>query len=136
MLFVDNNSEIRDLFREVEGVSQHGLDELFDQDVIDGSRSFAEAVIQAGIIQREELLNLISQYLGYELQVGEVGEIEPDVLAVIPHDTARQYGVVPLYLSEGESIYLLLTPLILRSLMISLSLSTWKSLSLFAIPYK
>jgi hypothetical protein len=48
MLYVDNNSEIRDLFREVEGVSQHGLDELFDQDVIDGNRSFAEAVIQAG----------------------------------------------------------------------------------------
>jgi type IV pilus assembly protein PilB len=110
MLFVDNNSEIRDLFREVEGVSQHGLDELFDQDVIDGSRSFAEAVIQAGIIQREELLNLISQYLGYELQVGEVGEIEPDVLAVIPHDTARQYGVVPLYVSEGGVHLLALDP--------------------------
>jgi type IV pilus assembly protein PilB len=110
MLFVDNNSEIRDLFREVEGVSQHGLDELFDQDVIDGNRSFAEAVIQAGIIQREELLNLISQYLGYELQVGELGEIEPDVLAVIPHETARQYGVVPLYLSEGGVHFLAIDP--------------------------
>ena len=32
MLYLDNNAEIRDLFREVEGVSQHGLDELFDQD--------------------------------------------------------------------------------------------------------
>ena len=101
MLYIDNNSEIRDLFREVDGVSQHGLDELFDQDVIDGKRSFAEAVIQAGIIQREGLITLISQYLNYELQVGEVGEIEPDVLAVIPKETARQYGVVPLYLSEG-----------------------------------
>ena len=59
MLYLDNNSEIRDLFREVEGVSQHGLDELFDQDVIDGKHSFAEAVIQAGIIQREELVSLI-----------------------------------------------------------------------------
>jgi len=33
MLYLDNNAEIRDLFREVDGVSQHGLDELFDQDV-------------------------------------------------------------------------------------------------------
>ena len=110
MLYVDNNAEIRDLFREVEGVSQHGLDELFDQDVIEGNRSFADAVIQAGIIQREDLLSLISQYLGYELQVGEVGEIEQDVLAVIPHDTARQYGVVPLYLSEGGVHLLALDP--------------------------
>ena len=110
MLYVDNNSEIRDLFREVEGVSQHGLDELFDQDVIDGNRSFADAVIQAGIIQREELLNLISQYLGYELQVGEVGEIDQEVLSVIPHETARQYGVVPLYLSDGGVHLLALDP--------------------------
>ena len=110
MLYVDNNSEIRDLFREVEGVSQHGLDELFDQDVIDGNRSFADAVIQAGIIQREELLNLISQYLGYELQVGEVGEIDQEVLSVIPYETARQYGVVPLYLSDGGVHLLALDP--------------------------
>jgi len=110
MLYVDNNSEIRDLFREVEGVSQHGLDELFDQDVIGGNRSFADAVIQAGIIQREELLSLISQYLGYELQVGEVGEIDQEVLSVIPHETARQYGVVPLYLSDGGVHLLALDP--------------------------
>jgi type IV pilus assembly protein PilB len=110
MLYVDNNAEIRDLFREVDGVSQHGLDELFDQDVIEGNRSFADAVIQAGIIQREDLFSLISQYLGYELQVGEVGEIEQEVLAAIPHDTARQYGVVPLYLSDGGVHLLALDP--------------------------
>ena len=101
MLFLDNNSEIRDLFREVEGVSQHGLDELFNQDVIEGKSSFADAIIQAGIVSREDLLNLISQYLGYELQVGAVGEIEQDALSLLPPETARQYGVVPLYLSEG-----------------------------------
>ncbi|MEL0098207.1 MAG: GspE/PulE family protein, partial [Opitutae bacterium] len=110
MLYLDNNSEIRDLFREVEGVSQHGLDELFDQDVLDGKRSFAEAIIQAGIIQREDLFSLISQFLHYELQVGEVGEIEPDVLAIIPKETARQYGVVPLYLSDGGIHLLALDP--------------------------
>ena len=49
MLYLDNNAEIRDLFREVDGVSQHGLDELFDQDVVEGKRSFADAIIEAGI---------------------------------------------------------------------------------------
>ena len=73
MLYLDNNAELRDLFREVDGVSQHGLDELFDQDVIEGKRSFADAIIQAGIVGREDLFELISQYLGYELQVGEGG---------------------------------------------------------------
>ena len=101
MLFLDNNAEIRDLFREVEGVSQHGLDELFNQDVIEGKSSFADAIIQAGIVSKEDLLNLISQYLGYELQVGAVEEIEQEALSLLPQETARQYGVVPLYLSEG-----------------------------------
>ena len=106
MLYLDNNAEIRDLFREVDGVSQHGLDELFDQDVVEGKRSFADGVIEAGIIRREDLFALISQYLGYELQAGEPGEVESDVLSVLPQETARQYGVVPLYLSD-QGIHLL-----------------------------
>ncbi len=110
MLYLDNNAEIRDLFREVDGVSQHGLDELFSQDVIEGKRSFAEAVIGAGIISKDDLLNLIAQYLGYELQVGQVGEIEQETLSVIPQETARQYGVVPLYLSDGGIHLLALDP--------------------------
>jgi len=110
MLYLDNNAELRDLFREVEGVSQHGLDELFDQDVIEGKSSFAEAIIQAGIVEREDLFELISQYLGYELQVGKVGEIDQAVLSAIPAETARQYGVVPLYLSDGGIHLLALDP--------------------------
>ena len=90
MLYLDNNAEIRDLFREVDGVSQHGLDELFDQDVVEGKRSFADGVIEAGIIRLEDLFALISQYLGYELQAGEPGEVESDVLSVLPQATARQ----------------------------------------------
>ena len=110
MLYLDNNAELRDLFREVEGVSQHGLDELFDQDIIEGKHSFAEAVIQAGIVGRSDLLELISQYLGYELQVGEVGEIEQEYLSAITAETAQQYGVVPLYLSDGGIHLLALNP--------------------------
>ena len=33
MLYLDYNSTIRDIFNQVEGVSQHGLDELFDDEV-------------------------------------------------------------------------------------------------------
>jgi len=110
MLYQDNNAEIRDLFREVEGVSQHGLDELFEQSISESKQSFAEAIIHAGIISREDLFSLISQYLGYELQVGGVEEIDAATLRVISAETARQYGVVPLYLSEGAIHLLALDP--------------------------
>ena len=108
MLFVDYNSTIRDLFRDVEEVSQHGIEELFDQDVVEGRRSYAEALIEAGIATREDILSLVSQYLGYELQEGEVGEIDADMVAMLPAETARQYGAVPLYASE-EGIHLLVS---------------------------
>ena len=101
MLFVDYNSSIRDIFKQVEGVSKHGLEELFDEDVIAGRHSYADVIIAAGLASREDVLSLVAEFLGHELQVGEVAEIEADTLSSIEADMARQYGIVPLYLSEG-----------------------------------
>ena len=110
MLFLDYNSSIRDIFKQVEGVSQHGLDELFDEEVIAGSKSYSEAVISAGLASREDILGLVAEYLGYELQVGEVDEIDSEVISSIQPDMARQYGIVPLYLSEGGIHFLAADP--------------------------
>ena len=110
MLFLDYNSSIRDIFKQVEGVSQHGLDELFDEEVIAGNKSYSEAVISAGLASREDILGLVAEYLGYELQVGEVDEIDSEVISSIQPDMARQYGIVPLYLSEGGIHFLAADP--------------------------
>ena len=56
MLFVDYNSSIRDIFKQVEGVSQHGLDELFDEDVISGNKSYADAIISAKAWHQKKIL--------------------------------------------------------------------------------
>jgi type IV pilus assembly protein PilB len=110
MLFLDYNSSIRDIFKQVEGVSQHGLDELFDEEVIAGNKSYSEAVISAGLASREDILALVAEYLGYELQVGEVDEVDSEVISSIQPDMARQYGIVPLYLSEGGIHFLAADP--------------------------
>ena len=110
MLFVDYNSSIRDIFKQVEGVSQHGLDELFDEDVISGNKSYADAIISAGLASKEDIISLVSEYLGYELQVGEVEQIEADIISTIQPEIARQYGIVPLYLSEGGIHFLASDP--------------------------
>ena len=73
MLYIDYNSTIRDIFRQVEGISQHGLDELYCEEVKEGRRSFAESIIGAGLATKEDILSLVSEYLGFELQVGDVG---------------------------------------------------------------
>ena len=100
-MYTDYNLIIRELFSQLEGVSQHGLDELFDDEVRQGEKSFASEVVRAGIATKEDILSLVGQHLACEVQVGEVEEIEPEVLALIQPDIARQYAVVPLYLSEG-----------------------------------
>ena len=109
MLYLEYNSTIRDIFRQVEGVSQHGLDELYNDQVRDGSHSYAESIISAGLASREDVLSLVAEFLGYELQVGEVAEIEPDILFSIEPDIAHQYRIVPLYRSEGGVHLLALT---------------------------
>ena len=110
MLYQDYNSTIRDIFRDVEGISQHGLDELYTDEVKSGNQSYAEAIVSAGLAANEDIFSLVSQFLGYELQVGEVEEIDPEVIRLIGPDIARQYKIVPLYLSEGGIHFLAADP--------------------------
>jgi len=110
MLYLDYNSTIRDIFKDVEGISQHGLDELYSEEVKEGKRSYAEDIVAAGLATNEDIFNLVAQFLGYELQVGEVDEIDPEVLRIIGPDIATQYKIVPLYLSEGGIHFLAADP--------------------------
>ena len=110
MLYLDYNSTIRDIFKDVEGISQHGLDELYSEEVKEGKRSYAEDIVAAGLATKEDIFNLVAQFLGYELQVGEVDEIDPEVLRIIGPDIATQYKIVPLYLSEGGIHFLAADP--------------------------
>ena len=101
MLYQDYNASIRDIFKQVEGVSQHGLEQLYDDDVREGKRSYAQAIIDEGLASREDVFSLVAQFLGFELQIGEVAEIEEEALRRIEAEVARKYKIVPLYLSEG-----------------------------------
>ena len=148
MLYLDYNSTIRDIFSQVEGVSQHGLDELFDEEVREGKRSYAEAIINAGLATKDDILSLVSEYLGCELQVGEVNEIDPETLKIIQAEVARQYAIVPLYLSEGGIHFLAADPfnssiiddltfaLNLRFFWLSVTQSTLKHFLIIIIPHR
>ena len=110
MLYQDYNASIRDIFKQVEGVSQHGLEQLYDEDVKEGKRSYAQAIVDEGLASREDLFSLVAQFLGYELQIGEVAEIEGETLKQIEAEVARKYKIVPLYLSEGGVHFLAADP--------------------------
>lgn len=110
MLYQDYNASIRDIFKQVEGVSQHGLEQLYDEDVKEGKRSYADAIVNAGLASAEDVFSLVAQFLGYELQIGEVAEIDEEALRSIEPDVARKYKIVPLYLSESGVHFLASDP--------------------------
>lgn len=110
MLYQDYNASIRDIFKQVEGVSQHGLEQLYDDDVREGKRSYAQAIIDEGLASREDVFSLVAQFLGFELQIGEVAEIEEEALRRIEAEVARKYKIIPLYLSEGGVHFLAADP--------------------------
>ena len=58
----------------------------------------------------EDLISLIAQYLGYELQVGEVGDIEPEVLSSNSQGKLPASMGLSLYLSDGGVHFLALDP--------------------------
>lgn len=95
MLYQDYNASIRDIFKQVEGVSQHGLEQLYDEDVKEGKRSYADAIVNAGLASAEDVFSLVAQFLGYELQIGEVAEIDEEALRSIEPDVARKYISFP-----------------------------------------
>ena len=72
-----------------------GLDELFDDDIRDGKKSYAEEIVRAGIASRADVFSLVGEYLGCEVQVGSVDEVEAEVLALVKSDIANQYAVFP-----------------------------------------
>ena len=109
MLYQDYNASIRDIFKQVEGVSQHGLEQLYDEDVKEGKDPMPKPSSTRGS-PREDLFSLVAQFLGYELQIGEVAEIEGETLKQIEAEVARKYKIVPLYLSEGGVHFLAADP--------------------------
>ena len=58
---------------------------------------------RSGLASAEDVFSLVAQFLGYELQIGEVAEIDEEALRSIEPDVARKYKIVPLYLSEGRT---------------------------------
>jgi hypothetical protein len=70
MLFIDYNSSIRDIFKQVEGVSQHGLEELFDEEVVAGRHSYSESIIAAGLASKDDILSLVAGVSGIRIAGG------------------------------------------------------------------
>ena len=110
MLYQDYNASIRDIFKQVEGVSQHGLEQLYDDGVREEKDPMPKPLSTRGSPRGRTFFSLVAQFLGFELQIGEVAEIEEEALRRIEAEVARKYKIIPLYLSEGGVHFLAADP--------------------------
>ena len=93
-MFEDHNDTIYEMLKEGAHLLPEQLDDLKDTHDNTG-KSFAEAVIDAGALDRPQLLQLIAETLGCEFMDPLPITVEADVLQSLASSLARMYGIIP-----------------------------------------
>ncbi len=98
-MFEDNNSTIYEILKEKKVLSVAQLDDLKETHLSTG-KSFADVVIDSGLVSKDDLLKAIADYLGYECMLVPPPSIEEAVHKQLRAQLARNYGVVPVRASD------------------------------------
>ncbi|MFP4157593.1 MAG: GspE/PulE family protein [Opitutales bacterium] len=104
-MFEDHNDTIYEIIQSAELLDQAQLDELNDAHLHTG-KSLADAVVDAGVVARGDILQATADYLGYEYLEELPKRIEDEVAKTVKPAVARMYAVVP-YRVDDTSIALL-----------------------------
>ncbi|QYY34539.1 type II secretion system ATPase GspE [Ruficoccus sp. ZRK36] len=98
-MFEDHNDTIHEILRQSEQLDAAQLEEINNAHLATG-KSLAEAVIDSGLIERAELLEMIADYLQYEYLPVPPQSIPEDVARLVKPAVARMYAVVPIRADE------------------------------------
>ncbi|MDP0496469.1 MAG: type II secretion system ATPase GspE [Verrucomicrobiota bacterium JB024] len=104
-MFEDHNDTIHEILRQSEQLDGAQLEEINNAHLATG-KSLAEAVIDSGLIERAELLEMVADYLQYEYLPVPPQSIPEDVARMVKPAVARMYAVVPIR-SDEQSVDLL-----------------------------
>ncbi|HTL66299.1 MAG TPA: GspE/PulE family protein [Lacunisphaera sp.] len=94
-MYAGHDQAIHDLLAERRLVDAAVLRETFAS-CRSGSRSFAAALIEQGIVGQPDLLRAVAAHLECEVALEVPETLPPDAIALLDPATARAYGVVPL----------------------------------------
>ena len=104
-MFEDHNDTIYETVQNSKTLSDEQLDELNESHLSTG-KSLANAVIDAGLIERAVLLQAIAEFLSYDYLEEVPSNISEIASSAIRPNVARMYAVVPLE-CDNTSIRLL-----------------------------
>lgn len=104
-MFEDHNDIVYEIISSAGLLDRVQLDELNDSHLQTG-KPLADAVIDAGLVQRSEILSAVAEYLGCDYIEEMPVTIDVEVAAALNASAARMYAVVP-YATDDTSVTLM-----------------------------
>ena len=98
-MFEDHNDTVYEIIKGANLLEPAQLDELNESHLHTG-KSLADAVIDSGVVKREQILAAVAEYLGYEYLATPPNKVEENVASTVRASVARMYAVVPYEVSD------------------------------------
>lgn len=100
-MFEDHNDTIHEILHHSDAIDDAQLEEI-NQSHLTTGKALAEAVIDSGLIERGELLEMVADYLQYEYVPVPPQAVEEDVARSVKPAVARMYAVVPVRVDDSS----------------------------------
>ena len=98
-MFEDHNDTIYEIIKGANLLEPAQLEELNESHLHTG-KSLADAVIDSEVVDREQVLAAVAEYLGYEYLATPPNKVEEDIASAVRASVARMYAVVPYEVSD------------------------------------
>ncbi|MBO7655371.1 MAG: Flp pilus assembly complex ATPase component TadA [Kiritimatiellae bacterium] len=105
-----NDDYVLELLVEQGYVSQEEIDMVADSLRQEGETTL-DILLQSGTVSEDDVLGMIASQFGMEYVHVNADAIDPAIIDVIPAETARKYGVVPVYADDGTVTVALSDPM-------------------------
>ena len=98
-MFEDHNDTVYEIIKGANLLEPAQLEELNESHLHTG-KSLADAVIDSEVVDREQILAAVAEYLGYEYLATPPNKVEEDIASTVRASVARMYAVVPYEVSD------------------------------------
>ena len=98
-MFEDHNDTVYEIIKGASLLDPAQLEELNESHLHTG-KSLADAVIDSEVVDREQVLSAVAEYLGYEYLATPPNMVKEDVASAVRASVARMYAVVPYEVSD------------------------------------
>ena len=98
-MFEDHNDTVYEIIKGANLLEPAQLEELNESHLHTG-KSLADAVIDSEVVDREQILAAVAEYLGYEYLATPPNKVEEDIASAVRASVARMYAVVPYEVSD------------------------------------